>query len=126
MDSAQLTEPSKNLRMDASYLKNHRNISFKWKKVSGATDYDFAIYQVLKNGSYKKVYSLNGTKQTEVKIKDLSVFDLGTFEWRVTAYSHAKDGYEEQKSGTSASRFEIEFTLPDKVKTKAPDTLYGE
>ena len=37
------------------------------------------------NGSYKQVYSQKGIKQTEVKIKDLSIFDVGTFEWRVTA-----------------------------------------
>lgn len=123
---AALSEPSNNFKMDAAYLKSHRNISFKWKKVAGATDYDFAIYQVLANGTYKRIYSQNKVKQTEVRIKDLSIFDVGTFEWRVTAYSHAKDGYEEQKSNIVSSRFKIDFGLPAKVKTGDPGTMYGE
>ena len=123
---ATLIEPSNDFKMDAAYLKSHRNLSFKWKKVSGATDYDFAIYQVFSNGTYKRIYSQNKVKQTELRIKDLSVFDVGTFEWRVTAYSHAKDGYEEQKSNTVSARFNIDFGLPSKVKTTAPGTMYGE
>ena len=124
--SASLSEPSNNLKMDAAYLKSHRNLSFKWKKVTGATDYDFVIYQVLSNGTYKRIYSQNKVKQTEVRIKDLSIFDVGTFEWPVTAYSHAKDGYEEQKSNTVSARFKIDFGLPSKVKTTDPGTMYGE
>ncbi len=126
LENAGLSEPSNNLKMDAAYLKSHRNISFKWKKVNGATDYDFAIYQVLDNGTFKRVYAQNKVKQTEVRVKDLSIFDVGTFEWRVTAYSHAKDGYEEQKSNASKSRFKIDFGLPAKVKTGDPGTMYGE
>ena len=123
---AALSEPSNNLKMDAAYLKAHRNLSFKWKKVAGATDYDFAIYQVLANGTYKRIYSQNKVRQTEVRIKDLSIFDVGNFEWRVTAYSHAKDGYEEQKSDPVSARFKIDFGLPSKVKTGQPGTMYGE
>ena len=123
---ASLSEPSNNLKMDAAYLKAHRNLSFKWKKVTGATDYDFAVYQVLANGTYKRIYSQNKVKQSEVRIKDLSIFDVGTFEWRVTAYSHAKDGYEEQKSEAVSARFKIDFGLPAKVKTGDPGTMYGE
>jgi hypothetical protein len=126
LENAGLSEPSNNLKMDAAYLKSHRNISFKWKKVNGATDYDFAIYQVLDNGTFKRVYAQNKVKQTEVRVKDLSIFDVGTFEWRVTAYSHAKDGYEEQKSNASKARFKIDFGLPAKVKTGEPGTMYGE
>ena len=123
---AVLSEPSNNFKMDSAYLRKHRNISFKWNKVSGATDYNFVIYQVLSNGSYKQVYSQNGIKQTEVRVKDLSIFDVGTFEWRVTAYSHAKDGFEEQKSTAASARFKIDFGLPAKVKTTQPGTMYGE
>ncbi len=123
---AVLQEPARNFKMDSAYLKNHRNLSFKWSKVNGASDYDFAIYQVLKNGTFKKVYSQKGLRQNEARIKDLSVFDLGTFEWRVTAYCHAKDGFEEQKSEIASSRFTIDFRLPDKVNTKTPDKMYGE
>ena len=126
LETAALTEPANSLKMDSDYLKNHRNISFKWKKVAGATDYDFAVYQVLSNGTYKRVYSQSKLKQTELRIKDLSIFDVGTFEWRVTAYSHAKDGFEEQKSKEASARFRIDFGLPSKVKTGDPGTMYGE
>lgn len=126
LEAAALTEPSKNLKMDAAYLKSHRNITFRWKRVAGATDYDFAIYQVLSNGTYKRVYAQSKVRQTELRIKDLSIFDVGNFEWRVTAYSHAKDGYEEQKSNASSARFKIDFGLPSKVKTGDPGTMYGE
>ena len=126
LEGAVLSEPSRNLKMDSSYLKNHRNISFKWKKVNGATDYEISVYQVMPGGTYKKVYSQQNVRQTEVRIKDLSIFDVGTFEWRVTAYSHAKDGFEEQKGSTSASRFTIDFVLPSKVKTENPGTMFGE
>ena len=126
LEAAALVEPSKNFKMDAAYLKNHRNITFKWKRVAGATDYDFAIYQLLANGTYKRVYAQSRVKQTELRIKDLSIFDVGNFEWRVTAYSHAKDGYEEQKSNAASARFKIDFGLPSKVKTGDPGTMYGE
>ena len=126
LEAATLVEPSKNFKMDAAYLKSHRNITFKWKRVAGATDYDFAIYQLLANGTYKRVYAQSRVKQTELRIKDLSIFDVGNFEWRVTAYSHAKDGYEEQKSNASSARFKIDFGLPSKVKTGDPGTMYGE
>lgn len=123
---AVLSEPERNLKMDSAYLKNHRSLSFKWKKVSGATDYDFAVYQVMPGGTYKKVYSQSNVRQTEIRIKDLSIFDVGTFEWRVTAYSHAKDGFEEQKGNVASSRFTIDFVLPSKVKTENPGTMFGE
>ena len=80
----------------------------------------------MNNGSYRQVYSQSGIKQNEIRVKDLSVLDVGTFEWRVTAYSHAKDGFEEQKSKAVSSRFKIEFTLPSKVKTTDPGVMYGD
>lgn len=126
LEAAGLSEPSNNFTMDAAYLKSHRNLSFKWKKVAGATDYDFAIYQVLGNGTYKRVYAQSKVRQTEIRVKDLSIFDVGSFEWRVTAYSHAKDGYEEQHSNAAKARFKIDFGLPAKVKTGDPGTMYGE
>ena len=126
LSPAALSEPANNFKMDAAYLKNHRSITFKWKKVAGATDYDVGIYQVLANGTYKKIYSQTKMRGTELRVKDLSIFDVGTFEWRVTAYSHAKDGFEEQKSNAASARFKIDFGLPAKVKTAEPGTMYGE
>ena len=122
----ELTNPVNNFKMDASFFKKNRSITLKWKKVPGATDYDLGVYQVLPNGTYKKIYSQSKVRATELRIKELSIFDVGSFEWRVIAYSHAKDGYEEQKSNASSSRFKIDFGLPSKVKMETPETMYGE
>ncbi len=124
--SANLNSPEHNKKIDSAYLRKNRNITFNWDKVNGATDYEFVLYQVLSDGSYKNIYSQSMLKTTEVKIKDLSIFDLGTFEWRVTAYARAKDGYLEQKGTISSSRFTIEFALPKKVETIKPGTMYGD
>lgn len=124
--AANLITPEHNKKIDSSYLRKNRNITFNWNKVNGATDYEFVLYQVLSDGSYKNIYSQSMLKSTEVKIKNLSIFDLGTFEWRVTAYARAKDGYLEQKGSISSSRFTIDFALPKKVETIKPGTMYGE
>ena len=124
--AADLITPEHNKKIDSSYLRKNRNITFNWNKVNGATDYEFVLYQVLSDGSYKNIYSQSMLKSTEVKIKNLSIFDLGTFEWRVTAYARAKDGYLEQKGSISSSRFTIDFALPKKVETIKPGTMYGE
>ena len=63
---------------------------------------------------------------SEYKLKDLSLLDIGDFEWNVTAYSHARDGFEEQKSKVATGNFKIEFDLPGKVQTIDPGKLYGE
>ena len=63
---------------------------------------------------------------SEYKLKDLSLLDIGDFEWNVTAYSHARDGFEEQKSKVATGNFKIEFALPGKVQTIDPGKLYGE
>ena len=79
----------------------------------------------MNNGGLKKIYS-SSVKNTEVSIKNLSIFDVGTFEWQVTAISHAKDGFEEQKGVIASSRFTIDFQLPKKVETVKPGTMYGD
>ena len=126
LPAAVLNTPLRNQKIDGQYLRKNRSITFSWQNVSGATDYEFVLYQVRSDGTYRNIYSQSMMKQTEVKIRDLSIFDVGTFEWRVVAYSHAKDGFEEQKGSISSSRFVIDFALPNKVETVTPGTMYGE
>ena len=57
---------------------------------------------------------------------DFTILDVGEFEWHVTAYTHARDGFEERRSETAVNRFTISFDLPDTVKTKDPGRMYGE
>lgn len=123
---AVLVNPEPEKIIDSKYLRKNRNITFNWEKVEGATEYEFDLYLVGRDGSYKNIYSANHLKSTSVKIKDLSIFDLGTFEWHVHAYSVAKDGFVEQKGQQSSARFKIQFELPKKVQTKDPGTMYGD
>ena len=124
--SAKLVSPAANQKIGADYLKKNRSITFSWGNVKGATDYHFILYQKNANGSLKKVYEQKNLRSSEIKIKDLSILDIGDFEWNVTAYAHAKDGYEEQKSKAASGNFKIDFTLPGKVQTIDPGKLYGE
>ena len=62
----------------------------------------------------------------EIKIKNLKLFDIGKFEWHVTAYTHGTDGVTERKSRTARGNFEIKFELPKKVKITESGEQYGE
>lgn len=119
-----LTVPSKNFVIGPEYLRKNRNIVFQWDAVKNSTDYVFVLYQKTDNG-LKKIYSEETGKNTSVKFSELKLLDVGDFEWQVTAYSYAKDGFEEQHSQTAKGQFSISFAKPKKVKTKAPGRLYA-
>ena len=125
LEKAVLTSPALGFVMGSSYLKSHRTIEFAWKEVAGATSYSFVLYKVEGDGRRSAVYSDRNAKGTSVTLKDLSLLDVGTFEWSVTAYSYAKDGFLEQKSGVATSSFKIDFASPTKVEAVKPGTLYG-
>lgn len=121
-----LMEPAQNQIIGSEYLRTHRSVDFDWTAAEGATDYNFVLYQKNSNGTLKKIYEQKNLKVSEVSIKDLSILDIGEFEWNVTAYTHAKDGFEEQHSQTATGNFKIQFALPGKVQTLDPGKLYGE
>lgn len=121
-----LTEPAENFKIGPSYLKRNRSVQFEWNAVPGATDYNFVLYQKQSDGKLRKVYSENRTKNNSVKIRNLAVLDVGNFEWHVTGYSHAKDGYEEQKGKEAIGYFNIDFSAPVEIKTQNPGIMYGE
>ena len=126
LQSPRLTFPTNGRVIGADYLRENRNITFSWNRVEGATDYKFTLYQKNKNGTLKKLYEQKTGRATEFKYKDLASLDVGEFEWNVTAYSYASDGFEEQKGKASTGNFKIEFALPGKVQTIDPGKLYGE
>lgn len=121
-----LMQPAQNQIIGSDYLKANRSVNFDWTNADGATDYNFVLYQKNPNGTLKKIFEEKGLKVSEVSIKDLSILDIGEFEWNVTAYTHAKDGFEEQHSQTATGNFKIQFALPGKVQTIDPGKLYGE
>ena len=120
-----LTAPGRNFVIDGAYLKKNRAIEFAWKEVTGATAYNFVLYKLDSAGRRKLIYSEKNTKASNVRIKDLSIFDVGNFEWAVTPYSYAKDGYLEQKGSASVGVFKIDFAAPTKVEGVQPGKMYG-
>ncbi len=121
-----LENPMEAFVMDANYLRNHRNIEFSWAEVNGATSYSFVLYKVEKKGKRKPVFTLKSTKASSARIKDLSILDVGDFEWSVTPYSYAKDGFLEQKGEASLGHFRIDFASPTKIEAVDPGKLFGE
>lgn len=126
LNTPSLSEPKNNFVIGPDYLKKNRNVTFSWKAVPGATDYSFTLNLRKPDGSIKRIYSEKNIKGTTVKFKKLEALDLGDFEWNVTPYSHAKDGFEEQSGKTATGKFAIKFELPGAVQTKDPGRVYGE
>lgn len=125
LSRASLVAPSDRFIVDVNYLKNNRTISFNWKPVLGATDYQFVLYQKNENGTLRRVLQKD-TKNSTYILSDLTKLDVGIFEWHVTAFSRASDGFVEQKSQVAKSEFSVSFELPDTVKTIDPGRMYGE
>lgn len=121
-----LSLPKHNLVMDSSYLRKNRSISFEWNAVPDATEYYFVIYKKEKNGSLVPVWTEKGVKGTKVRLRKLSVLDVGDFEWNVTAFSYAKDGYEERRSPVSKASFKIQFEAPKQITTENTGRMYSE
>lgn len=121
-----LTEPKQNTVIGPEYLRKNRNLNFSWNAVAGATDYTFNLYLRRGDGTLKRVYSEKNIKSTSYKFKKLDILDVGNFEWDVTAYAHAKDGFEEQSSSAATGKFKIQFDLPQEVQTIDPGRVYGE
>ncbi len=126
LKKAELLKPEDKTVMNGAFFRTNRFVDFEWNPVEAATDYDFVLYQKKLDGTLKKVYEVIGTKKTSVRLKKLAQLDIGGFEWHVTAYSHATDGFEEQKSSESVFNFEINFGLPSEIKTVDPGKMYGE
>ena len=54
------------------------------------------------------------------------MLDVGYFEWNVTAFSYAKDGYEERRSDVAEGTFRIHFDTPSQIKTERKDRMFIE
>ena len=46
--------------------------------------------------------------------------------WNVTAYSYAKDGFEERRSPVATGEFTIEFASPKQIKAETPGRMYSD
>ena len=121
-----LTYPQNNFVMNTEYLRKNRTLSFEWKNVPDATDYTFVLYKKERNGKLTAVYSEKNIKSNKYRFKNLTMLDTGNFVWNVTAFSYAKDGFEERRSQTVSSEFKIEFEAPKQIKTEKNGKFYSE
>ncbi|MBQ7158015.1 MAG: hypothetical protein IJS09_01125 [Treponema sp.] len=121
-----LVSPANKLVMDSVYLRKNRTIVFSWQQVEDATEYHFALYRRGPGKTLVPVMTERGVKGNTVRLKDLSVLDVGEFVWNVTAYSYAKDGFEERHSKAASSEFKISFDEPNKIQTITPGRMYAE
>ena len=118
-------EPRNKLVMDTAYLRANRTILFEWLPVQGASDYSFSLYKVEKDGSRRQI-AQQTQKETRWRLKKLSLLEQGAFEWEVTAFCHAKDGFEEQHSERARATFTIDFAPPKKIELVNPGRMYSE
>ncbi len=126
LSRAEIIEPKIDSVIGPEYLKKNRAITLSWKKVPGATDYSFVLSRKTASGATIPVKVEQKMRSTSVKISDLSSLDVGEFEWTVTAFSIAQDGYEERRSSPSSGNFRIDFASPNKIESVQPGRMYGE
>lgn len=135
-------EQSKNLQVspqsfDIEYLKNQKNpktITFKWGKVSKATEYHFEIIdqkgksvlsEIIKD---KTSYLLDFVKLPDAQKR---IFSNGNFTWTVKGVRRIdsdKDGKLDkifQEGAESESSFNTNIPIPTKSKAKGAVNPYG-
>lgn len=135
-------EQSKNLQVspqsfDIEYLKNQKNpknITFKWGKVSKATEYHFEIFdqkgksvlsEIIKD---KTSYLLDFVKLPDAQKR---IFSNGNFTWTVKGVRRIdsdKDGKLDkifQEGAESESSFNTNIPTPTKSKAKGAVNPYG-
>lgn len=135
-------EQSKNLQVspqsfDIEYLKNQKNpktITFKWGKVSKATEYHFEIFdqkgksvlsEIIKG---KTSYLLDFVKLPDAQKR---IFSNGNFTWSVKGVRRIdsdKDGKLDkifQEGAESESSFNTNIPTPTKSKAKGAVNPYG-
>ncbi len=118
--------PQNSFVMNSDYLRKNRSITFEWKPVDEATEYNFILYKKERNGKLTPVYSENNIKTTKLRFKNLSMLDVGNFVWNVTAFSYAKDGFEERRSQSASAEFKIDISVPVQIKADSPGRMYSE
>ena len=119
------TSPKNGFVIGPEFLRNNRQLNFRWQNVTGASEYSFNLYKRQSDGTLKNIYSVKSTKNTSVTLRDFSILDVGTFIWNVKAFSIAKDGFKEQESPAAESNFIIDFNLPEEVESIKPETMYA-
>lgn len=126
LETPRLISPEYNFVMNSEYLRKNRNITFEWNDVPDSTEYNFVLYKRETNGRMNLIYSEKGLCSNRLRYRKLSNLDVGKFIWNVTAYSYAKDGFEERRSSVATGEFNIEFAAPKEIKAENPGRMYSE
>ncbi len=126
LETPRLISPEYNFVMNSEYLRKNRNITFEWNDVPDSTEYNFVLYKRETNGRMNLIYSEKGLRSNRLRYRKLSNLDVGKFIWNVTAYSYAKDGFEERRSPVATGEFNIEFAAPKEIKAENPGRMYSE
>ncbi len=121
-----LTAPENNIIFDSKFLRKNRSISFEWKAVEDASSYNLVLYKIDNSGKRNLIWSEKNIKTNKIKLKKLNILDVGYFEWNVTAFSYAKDGFEERPASIAKGNFRISFDSPNQIKTEKKDRMFIE
>ena len=121
-----ISQPANGAVLGANFFRKNRRIVLSWKQVSGATAYSFALYRRASDDSLVPISTEKNLRTTSVTISDLASLDVGDFEWNVTAFAYARDGFEERRSPVATGKFTIDFDSPTQVEGVQPGRMYGE
>lgn len=121
-----LKVPAQEILLGSAFFRSNRSVTFSWLPVDGATDYTFTLSKRNPDGSLKELRNIKNMRETSFILRDFSILDVGRFEWSVTAYTRAKDGFVERESHLSKNYFTIDFGIPETIESIKPETMYAE
>lgn len=119
-----LNIPLNNYVIEKEYLARNRRIMFTWQNVERATEYEFIINLINKDGSVKQIFTTT-VKENKYDFTELQQLDNGKFQWQVKAIEKDQNGVIIQETEYSTFVFEINIPLPTQVKTVEQGTMYG-
>ncbi|HNQ97167.1 MAG TPA: hypothetical protein PKH81_03675, partial [Treponemataceae bacterium] len=113
-----LVTPAKDAVFGPAELRGMKSLEFTWLPVSGATEYQFRLYQGLSKKPLLERSELTGTS---VVLDDLTVLDRGNLFWEVRALRKNSGGKTERDGLVARQRFTIDLpklTAPDAAGRK--------
>ncbi|MBN1616243.1 MAG: FecR domain-containing protein [Spirochaetales bacterium] len=118
LPAATLVTPAKDAVFGPAELRGMKSLEFTWLPVSGATEYQFRLYQGLSKKPLLERSELTGTS---VVLDDLTVLDRGNLFWEVRALRKNSGGKTERDGLVARQRFTIDLpklTAPDAAGRK--------
>jgi hypothetical protein len=102
-------------------MQNERSLVFSWKPSEGANKYRLRLFQVA--GGVRRQVMEHTVTETEYRLTNLELLDVGDFMWEVVALRH--DGDETSAESTPAQQyFSITLPQPQAPVITSPNILY--